>query len=236
MRTIERNFHKNPHRAGVLLAFHSAGAINIDGEVIREVAPSADLLDEVKEIDNPDLRTDAQIDFMRSLLAELAELDHATAEQATEYTTRMTVYGRWTQSTKTVPGTISIWIDRMKAKVRELRATAAPAPVQPVTDLSPGRYGIEKDGEVKCYAVDYGKAGTKWDGFLFLNRISSDDLFPIKNRAEKALILTAIKADAGAARLLAALTLKKCSDCGRQLSDTKNPYYPIGKGPDCGAK
>lgn len=92
------------------------------------------------------------------------------------------------------------------------------------------------DGEVKCYSVAYGKEGTKWAGFTFLARISSDDEFPIRNRGEKDRILAAIAADVDGARVLAAHTLRRCSRCGRQLSDTKNPYFSAGLGPDCGAK
>lgn len=110
---------------------------------------------------------------------------------------------------------------------------AAPAVT---AEIPNGRYGIHRDGEVKCYKVGNGKAGTRWDGFVFLDRISSDDLFPIRRADEKAEILAAIGADVDAANLLAALTLRKCRRCGRQLSDTKNPYFGEGLGPECGGK
>jgi hypothetical protein len=98
-----------------------------------------------------------------------------------------------------------------------------------------GTYAVTTD-EVRCYTIDYGKAGTRWEGFLFLNRVSSDDRFPVKNPAAKAEILAAIGADIEGAAVLAALTLRRCRRCGRQLSDTKNPYFGQGLGPDCGSR
>ena len=98
------------------------------------------------------------------------------------------------------------------------------------------KYGILKDGEVKCYELDYGKPGSRWEGFTFLSRISSDDRFPIRNKAEKQAILDQIRADGiEASQILAGVTLRRCRRCGRTLSDTKNPYFDVALGPDCGA-
>lgn len=112
----------------------------------------------------------------------------------------------------------------------------AATPAAPVQDIPEGIYGIQHDGEVKCYLVDYGKAGGQWDGFLFLSRISSDDKYAIRNRDEKARILDMIRVDVEAAGRLAGHTLRQCRRCRRTLSDTKNPYFEIGMGPECGGK
>ena len=105
----------------------------------------------------------------------------------------------------------------------------------PATEIPAGRYAVETD-EVRCCVIDYGKPGTRWDGFLFLSRISSDDRYPIRNAAEKARILAAISADVDASAILAGLTLRQCRRCGRTLSDTKNPYFEVALGPECGTK
>lgn len=112
----------------------------------------------------------------------------------------------------------------------------APAPTA-TPEIPEGIYGIHHDGEVKCYLVDYGKAGGQWDGYLFLSRISSDDKYAIRNQGEKARILAAIK-DMGIEKssILAGHTLRQCRRCRRTLSDTKNPYFDIALGPDCGGK
>jgi hypothetical protein len=250
MKTIARNFRKNPHTATFLQTFHSA--IGTNGRNYREelnvdenqaeidlAAAEGDLLDQVADLDVVDYRTAGQTQFMEDLVARLARLDAATGKAARDYTDGMTEHGKWTAGRE---GNASKWIDKMIAKERALKAAApvAQPTTTPAVEIPAGRYGVQ-DGEVKCYTVDYGKDGTKWAGFLFLNRISSDDRFPIRNAAEKARILDAIRADVEAASLLAALTLRICrgtmkngQPCGRTLSDTKNPYFAQGYGPECG--
>jgi len=240
--TRERNYTKNPHTARWLMAFHTAGGTRTGGAVAEvaddtealalEAAQDDDLLDLVEDKDVVDLRTPGQVKFMDDLVARLTRLDPATGEAAREYTQRMTENGKWTSERG---GNASQWIDRMIGKERELKA-AAPKVTTGEVEIPANRYGIHKDGEVKCYAVDYGKEGTRWEGFLFLNRISSDDLFPVKNPAEKAAILAEIRKDVEAAQILAGLTLRRCRRCGRGLSDTKNPYFELALGPECGGK
>lgn len=249
--TIERNYRKNPHKATFLQTFHSG--ISSTGRNYRaELATqddnaaeyklaaeeSGDLLNLVEERDTVDYRSPAQAALMTKLLADIEALDAATGAAARKWTNDATAAGHWTAGRN---GNASAWITRMIEKVREMRAAApVAAPPAPAVEIPAGRYAVETD-EIRCYAVDYGKPGTHWDGFLFLNRISSDDRFPIKNPAEKARILEAIAADVEAASLLAALTLRICrgtmkngKPCGRMLSDTKNPYFTSGLGPECG--
>lgn len=244
MRTIERNYTKNPHTASFLRTFHTAiGSTGRnyrdDAQALASEAAQDDLLDLVE--DKPaDLRSPRQIELMASLHMQLADLSPEACEKAVAYTTGMTVRGLWTPGRE---GNASAWISRMIAKVAELKA-AAPKPVSTgtATTIPAGRYAVETD-EIRCYTVEYGKEGTRWAGFTFLNRISSDDRFPIRNADEKARILDAIRADVDASALLAALTLRICrgtmingQPCGRTLSDTKNPYFAQGYGPECGKK
>lgn len=251
MKTIARNYRRNPHTAAFLQTFHTAigsesgrnyrEELNVDENQaeIDLAAAEGDLLDEVEELEAVDYRTTGQIDFMEDLIARLARLDASTGAAARKYTDEMTIHGAWTAGRS---GKASIWIDNMLTKERALKAAAPVArpTTAPKVEIPAGRYGVQ-DGEVKCYTVEYGKTGTKWAGFTFLNRISSDDRFPIKNPAEKARILGLISADVEAASLLAALTLRICrgtmkngQPCGRTLSDTKNPYFAQGYGPECG--
>lgn len=242
MKTIARNFRKNPHTATFLQTFHSG--INSNGRNYREelnvddnqaeidlAAAEGDLLDEVEELDVVDYRTPGQVQLMEDLIARLARLDASTGAAARKYTDEMTLRSAWTADRE---GKASKWIDNMINKERALKAAA---PVAPTTtpEIPAGHYAV-MDGEVKCYAVDYGKDGTKWAGFLFLNRISSDDRFPIRNAAEKARILALIAADVDGAAVLAAHTLRQCRRCHRTLTDTKNPFFAQGLGPDCGRK
>lgn len=239
---IDQNFKKNPHTARWLMAFHTAGGDNLGGAATEvqddtealalEAREDEDLLNLVDEKDVVDLRTEGQARFMDDLIGRLTRLDPASGEAARTYTNGMTEHGRWTSGRN---GNASAWIDRMITKELELKAAAPAAPkvASGEVEIPAGRYAVETD-EIRCYTVGYGKAGTKWENFLFLNRISSDDRFPIRNAGEKARILAAIRADVTASAILAGHTLRQCRRCGRTLSDTKNPYFPVALGPDCG--
>lgn len=243
MRTIERNYRKNPHTASFLKTFHTAigstgrnyrEEMNVDETeaLALEAAQDDDLLNLVSDAP-ADMRTPGQVKFMDDLVARIAALDPATGETARAYTEGMTERGLWTAGRN---GNASRWIDNMISKERALKAATPAAPVAtPAVEIPAGRYAVETD-EIRCYTVDYGKAGTRWEGFLFLNRISSDDRFPVKNPAAKEAILAAIRADVEASAILAGLTLRQCRRCGRELSDTKNPYFSVALGPDCGTK
>lgn len=230
--TIERNYRKNPHTARFLQVFHSANGANYGRDDAAALASEAGQDDDILNLVPVDAKftpSPAQVKFISDLVLSVNALDATLGGQAASYTGRMDREGLWT------PDNTSRWIDNLKAKLAELR-TAAPAPSTGTAVTIPaGRYAVETD-EVRCYAIDYGKEGTRWAGYTFLNRISSDDRFPIKNPAEKARILDAIRADVAASALLAALTLRQCIRCGRTLSDTKNPYFAQGLGPDCGSK
>lgn len=199
----------------------------------REMAEDTDLLDLVPQDRVADLRSTGQTELMAKLVNEIAELDGEAGHQARTYTDGMTERGLWTPGRE---GNASAWISRMIAKVRELKASATREPEAPSdSEIPAGRYAVTTD-EVRCYSIDYGKPGTRWDGFLFLSRISSDDLYAIKNPAEKARILAAISADVEASAILAGLTLRQCRRCGRTLSDTKNPFFSVALGPECGQR
>lgn len=249
MRTIERNYRKNPHTATFLQTFHSgisstgrnyrAEMADDTAALASEAGQDADLLDLIPADAVADLRTPGQVHFMEGLIGRLTTLDPATGEAARAYTKGMTEHGRWTSGRD---GNASVWISRMIQKEAALKAAAPAAPKVATgeVEIPAGRYAVETD-EVRCYTVSYGKAGTKWDGFLFLDRISSDDRFPIRNAGEKARILAAIRADVAGSELLAAMTLRICrgtmkngQPCARTLSDTKNPYFSQGYGPECG--
>lgn len=252
---IERNFKKHPHTARFLMSFHTAGGTRTGGAVAE--APNTwateirrgtealmaddnaaeyelaaqDLLELVPDAP-ADLRSAAQADYMEVLIAQITELDAETGAKARKWTDDATAAGHWTPGRQ---GTSSDWISRMVARRDLLKATAAAKPTTPApeVEIPAGRYAIT-DTEVKCYALDYGKPGTRWEGFTFLNRISSDDRFPVKNPSEKARILGEIAKDVDGSAVLAGLTLRQCRRCGRTLSDTKNPHFHRALGPDCG--
>lgn len=191
-----------------------------------------DLLNQIPvEAPGVDLPSPRQMELITKLMDELRGLDTQLWEQGLEYMARMR--GHWTLGRE---GNASRWIDRLLAKLGELRTARLQGDAPALPDVEDGRYAVEYGGEVRCYHLETGKAGTRWDGFRFLSRRSSDDLFAIKNPAVKAEIMGLIAANPEQAEILYALTVRECRRCHRALTDTKNPYYGVGLGPDCGAK
>lgn len=109
------------------------------------------------------------------------------------------------------------------ASTEEIKATQVEVPA--------GRYALRgEDGVVKFYRLDKPTQG-KWAGYTFLKVQASDDLYPIRNKAEKARIIAEIGKDTLAAEQLYGRELGKCSRCGRTLTDETSRAYGIG--PDC---
>lgn len=210
MRTIERNYRKNPHTANFLMTFHTAAA-----GVASEIEP--DLLNDVP-VEAPAYQpTERQRQFMDDLTREIKELDIETGHVAHNYTLGMTQHGRWTRER------VSAWIERLIAKRDELRAAAAkPVPVE----VADGRYAVEENGELKFFKVKNGRR----PGFVFLDIQASNDWFPIRVATRRAAILATIAADAHAAMVRYGQELGECGRCGRTLT---SEYRKLGIGPVC---
>jgi|ADGO01.1.fsa_nt_gi hypothetical protein len=91
-----------------------------------------DLLDLVPDNATPDLRSPRQRELMASLVEQLRQLDPELANQAEQYEARMA--GKWTPGRN---GNASRWIDRLIAKVRELRKA------RPVVEIEDGMYILD---------------------------------------------------------------------------------------------
>jgi hypothetical protein len=238
MRTIERNYRKNPHTASFLQTFHTAigstgrnyrEEMNVDENLAElelartQAAQEADLLALVPETDTTDDRTAGQVKFMEDLIGRLAKLDRETGAQAREYTDRMTAKGGWTSGRG---GNASAWIDRMLGKERELTAKVKAAPVA-VTD---GRYAVEEDGVLRFFKV---KNGSR-PGFVFLDIQASDEWHSVRNVARIRAVLTLIAADPKEAMVRYGRELGVCGHCGRTLTDAAS--RAAGIGPICASK
>lgn len=187
-------------------------------------------------VKTPDTATEAQVKFIVSLFSSkhginLEDEKHAALLAGVKKLTKFKA-SKEIDSLKNLP--------TLQAVKPVSAPDAAPTGTVAIPD---GIYAIQHDGEPKCYEISNGKAGTRWEGFIFLDRVSSDDRYSIRNRDEKARILDAIRADVEGAGRLAAQILKKCRGvsakgrpCRRTLSDTGNPYYSYGYGPDCGPR
>jgi hypothetical protein len=223
MKTIERNYTKNPHTARFLQTFHSANGANNTAAMHEAV----DLLDEVPvEAPISDHRSPAQADLMQRLQVQLSELDAETGRQALVYIAGMTEHGKWTAGRE---GNASAWISRMIAKVSELKA-AAPKPAAGVVGVEDGRYAIEEDGVLKFFKVKNGNR--PW--FVFLDVQASDDWHAIRNVTRIRSIVALIAIDPNAAMVRYGHELGECGRCGRTLTDEAS--RAAGIGPVCASK
>jgi uncharacterized protein DUF6011 len=140
-RIAERNYTKKPHTARWLMTFHTAGgtARNVQEDTVTDpfanvqAAPAAPV----------DRRTPGQVTLMAKLVEDMRKLDAELAGRTEDYITRKSAAGAWESAAR--GGDVSLWIDKMISKLKELRASQAAA--APATEeLEDGIY--ELDGEI----------------------------------------------------------------------------------------
>lgn len=112
--------------------------------------------------------------------------------------------------------------------------TRSPRTDEQLPEVPEGRYALrDVEGAVSnpaFYKVDRPTEG-RWAGYTFVKELSGDNHLPIRDRASKSAILTAIAEDVmGAAKLFGTETCH-CARCGRRLTDDTS--RSIGIGPDC---
>lgn len=234
MRTIERNYRKNPHTANFLMTFHTAGGTNLGGAVAVadenraevELTRQDDLLDLVPVEHIADHRSPAQAALMEKLVREIEELDPELGCKTASWTMGMTEHGKWTTGRE---GNASAWIAKMIDKVRELRKTARVTAPVVAAQVPDGRYAVVLPGEdrLRFFKIK------NYPRTTFVDEQASDDLHPVGN-ARKAGILTAIAVDAQAALVRYGRELGVCGDCGRTLTDDVS--RAAGRGPVCRSK
>jgi hypothetical protein len=119
----------------------------------------------------------------------------------------------------------------------EAKPAAAPKGFTPTAaePVPAGHYAIGPEGDTKFYRVQYGKAGGKWEGFLFIDVQASDDYHPVKDTAVKGAIIDAIKKQG----ILASTQrygheLGVCGVCHKTLTDPQS--IADGIGPVCQSK
>jgi hypothetical protein len=180
--------------------------------------------------------TDAQRSFMQKLMLELKDLDMPTWEAGMEYMVKMDAHEAWNPRRGE---NASRWIDRLKAKIADLK-TAAPVkaavvPYDAFDDIPDGRYAVNTDGELKFYKFRTAGPESQWAGTRFLKVQASDDFHPIRNRASRNLILETIRMMGWQDSMaLYGQHIGSCGRCGRTLTDAVSRARGIG--PDCNEK
>jgi hypothetical protein len=219
----------NPH-AGIPSAF--AGQVTVD--------PSMQRRDSRLFKGEP---TPGQRNFITSLMMELSELDRDAWSQGIEYMTKMNAAGAWNPARGE---NVSRWIDRLKAKIAELKAAVPAVDVHDGPDTYPvirndfpnlpdGRYAVNDSGDWKFYRISTGKKGGAYEGRRFVKVQASDTEHPIRNAATRKAIMTSIES-MGWKESTAAYGhhIGACGRCGRTLTDADSRARGIG--PDCWGK
>lgn len=113
-------------------------------------------------------------------------------------------------------------------------APKAPAAYDPEESPFPaGRYALVRHGVVKFYKVDRPTEG-RWAGYVFVKGLAGDEEHAIRNRTEKAAILSEIGADVREASIRYGREIGSCGVCGRTLTDPES--RAAGIGPVCAGK
>jgi len=104
-------------------------------------------------------------------------------------------------------------------------------------DVPASQYCLERDGELKFYRVRIGKAGTRWDGFRFVDLLIGHpgdwQKRPLKGIERKA-VLEAIAANPQEAAVRFSKEFTICAVCGSPLSDQES--LERGLGPICAGR
>lgn len=101
-------------------------------------------------------------------------------------------------------------------------------------DLPASKYALHDEDGLKFYDVRIGKAGTRWDGFRFVDRLVGHPgdwaRYPIKGEARKS-VLADIAQHPRESAVLFSTEFTVCAVCGSPLSDPES--LARGLGPVC---
>lgn len=126
----------------------------------------------------------------------------------------------------------SALIDALLADQRN-RPRPQATPQTQVPAVPDGRYAIDVDDEVHFYKVNTPDQG-RWAGRTFVDRQSSDNLYPVRDPAARTRVLTEIAKDPSKASRRYGRLIGACGVCGRTLTDEDSRRAGIG--PVCAAK
>jgi len=90
------------------------------------------------------------------------------------------------------------------------------------------------NGEERFFRVNYGKEGTRWEGYTFLDVQASDYFYPIKDAKHREAVFAEIMKDQVKAMNEYGLRLGRCGVCNRTLTDRHSILRGIG--PICASR
>lgn len=180
--------------------------------------------------------TDAQRNFINSLMEQLERLDHDTWQQGMDYILRMDEAGAWNPARD---GNVSRWITNLRNKIAELKSQ-----VQVETartgyhtddahqDIPNGYYAVADAGPDD---IHFFRISRFRDGGVKVQEQASDMLHPVRRGSRRTAILNTIQYVGWRnSQQLYGETLGRCGRCGRTLTDADSRARGIG--PDCWGK
>lgn len=169
-----------------------------------------------------DTASEAQVDYVRGLL-RTKETEALAPSQQSWLEENATELQRLTR------GQISRVINGLKGLPARARQHAGPG-----AEVPDGRYAVtEADGILRFYRVATPSAG-RWAGFTFIDVQASDELYKLRDRTRKGIVLALIATNPKAAMLRYGIELGHCGHCGRTLTNEVSRSYGIG--PICRGK
>lgn len=188
-----------------------------------------------------DARSEGQVRYMDNLISWITEKDEAAGAAARTWTDNVTAAGKW-EIGRDNPSKFSIsgWINRLKAKNEALNTAAKAAPVtitqaDDFADVPDGYYAVDGPEGMKFYRFRTAGPNATYPGRRNLRVQASDEFHPIRSRATRTAVLTAIR-EAGPADSMALYGqhIGSCGRCNRTLTDAVSRSRGIG--PDCWGK
>jgi hypothetical protein len=120
---------------------------------------------------------------------------------------------------------------------RRVAGHAKPNPYEKVNKLLEqvpnGYYAIWRDGKAHFFVV---KKAHPQANFRVVKEKASDGLYKMWPAQQEQALKEILETGLEKARMQFAELLSCCWNCGRDLTDTDNPYKPYGLGPDCGPR
>lgn len=98
--------------------------------------------------------------------------------------------------------------------------------------LPAGKYAManKRTGKVHFFRVTYGREGTRWQGYAFVEELSGDNTRKIYDRNERTQVLKAIERCPLGCMAFFGLQIGECGKCGKTLT---SDWRLRGIGPEC---
>jgi hypothetical protein len=125
-------------------------------------------------------------------------------------------------------------LDKLFKLPRQPKAETVHGGSHTMPQVANGRYAVrdasDVENAIKFYRVNTPTEG-RWAGRTFVDRLASDERYPVRNAAQRKAVLTTIAADPIGAAQLYGREIGHCGRCSKTLTRVVSRAFGIG--PDC---